>query len=1149
MNNFSKEKLKPISWLFKNMEFDKSTGTFKNETDLFSFLGSVNRFSYNDEIIYDDFYYILEYTQEPIKRIINNINYKIIRTHKKIHLSKAKEFDSKTITYLSKKTGRTLREKLNDNKILAVQREMFFDTPENRLFKKFLKKIVDNYNKRDDLNNFQNLYREIIKWLKSETALLINEKKPITHNNLLLHHKEYHKIFKAHKWLEEYPDRLELYYSSYEFLKKYVLLFELFQQFQYYTSEIVIPQPMKVDIEKLKIITNKKVLLNSLKLDISKEIEWNNIRNYITDFLKTNNYEITQNKCFYMSKVKEAYVYLFSLVPFFYIEKPVNINNYYVFKEDKDYVFVKMPVALKQLIYKQIVNCNGTKIINLNNECYTLSDILNSFNLEVLNLFLKDFKNIFNKIYYIVPDFVNAFEFIPIRKAINAYFNSKHIPESITAIFDDVCNNKYQDKDTILYISFFNNKVYVTPLLIKYDKTLDEITNGLYIEKHPTKLLDELEFENLELIEKFQFDGLKYLADNKVLIIKNNKILSIPDFINLKEYKQKLDKIKKLYSNKNLFTSNIIFKFSDEEVEKKVKNLKMVSFYESKGYKIWKEHLPNLSLEVFVNGYYEEFVLIDDTTELINNKLEIKEHFIIPKNVKELNLPLIFENDDIGFDAYISSSQMPFDKDIECKLVLNYNYDAENPYDLEFIPLNKEIKPLKVIWKKHQKTYNKLPYPEFPPKKDWNDLENDKKGDKVSNLLEWILERLEWLEINEIPTFIVEKEIKEVLSSLKKGNIVSKNKDREGNYFYFVKVDNIQQDVFCHSNDFINKDILFENINIGDEVYLKLIPNKKNPNKFNGKYVIWSYDNIDKLFIEDLLKDAIKKKLLFLNSKKSFKEKTQQLINPLRSIRVPLLKIWANKTLNDEDTPIEFKENMQRYILLAEKLFFNSDTDEEAKKELKFFLSAVREDAPEKFSQYLINLSTNIDLIKENNLYLSLSLGDLQLDWQKEIFSNLLSFFKEHPYPEFLKILSKSIWRSDKVVFHLKQNAIPILIYLLNNLKNIFGLYKTSQKTKHKKTLISLLELLLGLLMLRKKNNKLLHPDVTLTKGYIKIINEIIKFFVINEIQLDSRIEIEVNKPDEMNKVPDLLYTIRFYLKAEEDNYTFIKLKGIKEEE
>jgi len=426
--NFPIDKLKPISWLFKNLEFDKSTGTFNYETDLFTFLENINRFSYNDKTIYDDFYYILKYTEDSIKKIIENINYKIIRIHNKINISKAKEFDSKTISYLSKKPGRTLREKLSDNKILAVQREKFFDTPENRLFKKFLNNIVSLYHKREDLTEFQSLYRIINKWLKSDISLLINEKKSIIPNNVLLHHKEYHKIFKAYKWLGDYPDKINFYIQNSEKLKKYVLLFELFQQLQFYTSEIIIPQPMKVDMEKLKIITTKKVLLNSLKLnisDISEETNWNNIRNFITDLLITYGYEITKNKCFYMSKTEKAYINLFNLTPIFYAKKPQIINKNYIKRtrtrkkekdKDNEYVLIQMPLTLKQKFDEMVVNCNGTKFINTNDDIYTLPDILNSFNLEVLSLFLKDFKKIFNEIYYIVPDFINAFEFSESKK-------------------------------------------------------------------------------------------------------------------------------------------------------------------------------------------------------------------------------------------------------------------------------------------------------------------------------------------------------------------------------------------------------------------------------------------------------------------------------------------------------------------------------------------------------------------------------------------------------------------------------------------------------------------------------------------------------------------------------------------------------------
>ncbi len=101
-------------------------------------------------------------------------------------------------------------------------------------------------------------------------------------------------------------------------------------------------------------------------------------------------------------------------------------------------------------------------------------------------------------------------------------------------------------------------------------------------------------------------------------------------------------------------------------------------------------------------GYFEEFILVDENSKIVNGTIEIKNHFSIPANTTELSFPLLFGEEDINFEAYITSNQLPFKKDVECKLELKYNYEDETPYKLKFIPLDKEYRPLNVEWREIQ---------------------------------------------------------------------------------------------------------------------------------------------------------------------------------------------------------------------------------------------------------------------------------------------------------------------------------------------------------------------------------------------------------------------------------------------------------------
>ncbi len=118
-------------------------------------------------------------------------------------LEKAREFDAKCVLYLAKRPGRSLKEKLCDNKVLSVKRYVNANTHENRFLKCFIKELlrIIHWCEREFQQVFEELIFSITSFLKSKVAQQIDEKQAIIPNNLLHFDKHYKRIFKAHDWL------------------------------------------------------------------------------------------------------------------------------------------------------------------------------------------------------------------------------------------------------------------------------------------------------------------------------------------------------------------------------------------------------------------------------------------------------------------------------------------------------------------------------------------------------------------------------------------------------------------------------------------------------------------------------------------------------------------------------------------------------------------------------------------------------------------------------------------------------------------------------------------------------------------------------------------------------------------------------------
>ena len=125
---------------------------------------------------------------------------------------------------------------------------------------------------------------------------------------------------------------------------------------------------------------------------------------------------------------------------------------------------------------------------------------------------------------------------------------------------------------------------------------------------------------------------------------------------------------------------------------------------------IWYEYLPDLSLDVIKGGTYDSLQLIKD--EYVGNTMgtekifEIQETLVLPALQTSYLFPLK-RGGSLGgkINAVIKHPAFPLNKDIEVNLAIEYKYGYENSYHLVLHPVEQQasIKELEVQWVKEEK--------------------------------------------------------------------------------------------------------------------------------------------------------------------------------------------------------------------------------------------------------------------------------------------------------------------------------------------------------------------------------------------------------------------------------------------------------------
>lgn len=425
------ERLKARSFLRSIAFFDDFSASFEYR-DLFSVLENIVQFDYEKKPYKDDLYFLCKFVEPALKAIFSNLNTNICRKHLKMPLEKAREFDAKCVLYLAKRPGRSLREKLCDNKVLSVKRYVNANTHENRFLKRFIKELLRIIHWREI--EFQQVFEELIfsitSFLKSKVAQQIDEKQAIMPNNLLHFDKHYKRIFKAHDWLYDGVGSLmnldQIFYL------------ECLYQAQFYTSINIEPTLIRNEQDLYALIKNsfpvKDLSFEKMRLK-AKEFFENELRQPINL-----NQEIPQLELC-KGVYKEMYIDMFSPKPFALL-----VGN------DNEEKTLKLPLLAKKQEDNIYINANGAKG-EINEKGY-LANALKDYDETLVEAFMRDFKERYKieKLYYLLDDNIKNFEFAKIKHKISLYFkDAKFYPKSVALGFSSLFENKLKKNERLRY--------------------------------------------------------------------------------------------------------------------------------------------------------------------------------------------------------------------------------------------------------------------------------------------------------------------------------------------------------------------------------------------------------------------------------------------------------------------------------------------------------------------------------------------------------------------------------------------------------------------------------------------------------------------------------------------------------------------------
>ena len=219
----------------ENRSVDKDVYTNKNIPSLVSDCFE-NLRKYMDErgnvLVFpkDEIIQIALYVEKVVKKILNNPKFKIEKVESMLHFSRVRNLDSKSMIWLSKQPGRTLREKIGTKEKIRTKISRYsYQTKENAAVVALLDIILPILRKRIEKNEtkfkegldaeYHNLckhYLDIKRRYRNSDLYEVVGKFDNNPNNTLINDRNYSVIYRGYRQLKHYNEKIKKDWKSYQ---------------------------------------------------------------------------------------------------------------------------------------------------------------------------------------------------------------------------------------------------------------------------------------------------------------------------------------------------------------------------------------------------------------------------------------------------------------------------------------------------------------------------------------------------------------------------------------------------------------------------------------------------------------------------------------------------------------------------------------------------------------------------------------------------------------------------------------------------------------------------------------------------------------------------------------------------------------------